>query len=287
MGNTQPHNKTGRKVVEQKLENAKKTGVLSLSEHKLENCPSQVYEISKLTTLDLSKNKLRKLDPNLSNLKVLKSLNVDGNKFTPGTLNVISSLPKLKSLSASSNALGNKIVPNNPGKPAPKQKPVDPANALPSPLPKGLKTILLANNGFSVVPKSIFESPLKMLEKLDLSSNSLKMLPETIANLVKLNELNLDDNALKSLPKSIGKLKQLKVLSLRRNQIRATDPQPLPKDLWTDTPLIDLNLHGNPMTTTQLNTFEGYDAFLTRRREVKNKDILGGAMVDLEGCGLE
>ena len=44
MGNTQPHNKTGRKVVEQKLENAKKTGVLSLSEHKFENVPSQVFE---------------------------------------------------------------------------------------------------------------------------------------------------------------------------------------------------------------------------------------------------
>ena len=43
MGNTQPHNKTGRKVVEQKLENARKTGVLSLREHKLENCPSLVF----------------------------------------------------------------------------------------------------------------------------------------------------------------------------------------------------------------------------------------------------
>ena len=44
MGNAQPHNKTGRKVVEQKLENARKTGVLSLSEHKLESCPNPVFE---------------------------------------------------------------------------------------------------------------------------------------------------------------------------------------------------------------------------------------------------
>jgi len=44
MGNTQPHNKTGRKVVEQKLENATKTGVLSLCEHKLETCPNQIFE---------------------------------------------------------------------------------------------------------------------------------------------------------------------------------------------------------------------------------------------------
>jgi hypothetical protein len=76
MGNTPPTNKTGRKVVSQvrrktkengtslylfdyelllmfllcaplclqKLENAKKTGVLSLSEHKLEVCPDQVFQ---------------------------------------------------------------------------------------------------------------------------------------------------------------------------------------------------------------------------------------------------
>eukprot|EP00533_Pseudo-nitzschia_delicatissima_P001646 CAMPEP_0116089658 /NCGR_PEP_ID=MMETSP0327-20121206/6539_1 /TAXON_ID=44447 /ORGANISM="Pseudo-nitzschia delicatissima, Strain B596" /LENGTH=287 /DNA_ID=CAMNT_0003580857 /DNA_START=304 /DNA_END=1167 /DNA_ORIENTATION=- len=287
MGNTQPHNKTGRKVVEQKLENARKTGVLSLSEHKLEACPSPVFDIPKLTTLDLSKNKLKKLDPNLSNLKVLKSLNVDHNKLTPGSLNAIQSLPKLKSLSASHNLLGKRIsvTPSSPSKPAP--KPIDPSNALPKTLPKGLKTILLSSNGFRVIPTSLFESPLKMLEKLDLSKNQLATLPESISSLVKLNDLNLDDNDLESLPSSVGTLKYLKVLSLRNNQIANTKPQPLSKELWTDTPLIDLNLHGNPMTTTQLNTFEGYESFLKRRREVKNKDILGGAMVDLEGCGLE
>jgi hypothetical protein len=44
MGSAPPTNKTGRKVVEQKLENSKKTGVLSLSEHGLEHCPNQVFE---------------------------------------------------------------------------------------------------------------------------------------------------------------------------------------------------------------------------------------------------
>lgn len=44
MGNTQPKNKTGRNVVVQKLENAKKTGVLSLSEHQMEVVPQQVFE---------------------------------------------------------------------------------------------------------------------------------------------------------------------------------------------------------------------------------------------------
>jgi len=315
MGNTQPHNKTGRKVVEQKLENARKTGVLSLSEHKLEACPKQVFEISKLTTLDLSKNKLKKLNPNLSNLKVLKSLNVDHNKLEPGSLHVLSSLPKLKTLSANHNALGRapppSVVPTDQQKQQqqqkqqPKAKPksttTKTAQALPETLPKGLRTISLSHNFLTSIPKSIVENssvPLTMLEILDLSSNRLARVPDTIASLTKLTNLNLDDNLLTGLSDAIGTLKHLKCLSLRRNHLQlmcvAGDvdgdlhpQQSLPKELWTNTPLIDLNLHGNPMTTTQLNTMDGYDVFLSRRREVKNKDILGGAMTDLEGCGLE
>jgi hypothetical protein len=42
-GSSQPSNRTGKKVVDQKLENAKKTGVLSLREHKLENVPDRVF----------------------------------------------------------------------------------------------------------------------------------------------------------------------------------------------------------------------------------------------------
>ena len=44
MGNTQPTNKTGRKVVAKKLENAGKTNILSLTEHGLEDIPVQVFQ---------------------------------------------------------------------------------------------------------------------------------------------------------------------------------------------------------------------------------------------------
>jgi Leucine-rich repeat (LRR) protein len=261
--------------------------------------------ISKLTTLDLSKNKLRKLDLNLSNLKVLKSLNIDHNKLGPGSMHVLSSLPKLKTISANHNQLG-RAPPSAVTDQQQQQQQQHPitkktTQSLPETLPKGLRTISLSHNSLSRIPKSILENsfPLKMLEILDLSSNHLARVPDTIANLTKLTNLNLDDNVLTSLSEAIGKLKHLKRLSLRRNQIKRNvgvggdvngdlhPQQSLPKELWTNTLLIDLNLHGNPMTTTQLNTMDGYDIFLSRRREVKNKDILGGAMTDLEGCGLE
>ena len=245
--------------------------------------------ISKLTTLDLSKNKLKSLDPKLSNLKVLKSLNVDHNKISPGTMAVLSSLPKLKTLSANHNLLGRPSVATGTTS-NPRTKPTA-TEALPAILPKGLKTILISNNALSSIPRSILDNntPLKMLEKLDLSSNHLATVPETIANLTNLADLNLDDNVVVGLPQAIGRLKHLKVLSLKRNHLSMItgNPQPLPKELWTNTHLIDLNLHGNPMTTTQLNTMDGFDVFLERRREGKNRAILGGAMVDLEGCGLE
>ena len=278
--------------------------------------------ISKLTTLDLSKNKLKKLNPNLSNLKVLKSLNVDHNKLEPGSLRILSSLPKLKTLSANHNALGRVPPPSDatPGQPKqnhqqqqqrqqqqqhhhqPKSTTTKTTQALPETLPKGLRTISLSHNSLTSIPMSIVENsigPLKMLEILDLSSNRLARVPDAIASLTKLTNLNLDDNLLTGLSDAIGTLKHLKCLSLRRNHLQlmmcvAGDidgdlhpQQSLPKELWTNTPLIDLNLHGNPMTTTQLNTMDGYDVFLSRRREVKNKDLLGGAMTDLEGCGLE
>ncbi|KAG7343750.1 Miro domain containing protein [Nitzschia inconspicua] len=284
MGNTQPQNKTGKKVVQQKLENAQKTGILSLSEHHLEHCPMQIFEITKLTTLDLSKNKLNGIDPKIVNLKLLKLLNVDDNQLGPGSLAAISQLTKLKSLSANKNRLGR------PHPEAPKAPP------LPDNLPKGLKTLLLSNNYLSNIPRPIVSKSMSLLEKLDLSHNHLASVPEEIANLTSLSDLNLDANAIVSLPEAMGRLSRLKTLSLKQNHISVhsntvwnddTNPQPLPASLFQDTPLIDLNLHGNPMTSTQLNTMKGYDDFLERRREVKFTGIVTGAMIDLDTCGLE
>ena len=110
----------------------------------------------------------------------------------------------------------------------------------------------------------------------------------------KLVELNLDNNVIVSLPNEIGQLKKLKALSLKNNyiQVKSTNfsesnPQPLPASLFASTLLIDLNLHGNKLTSTQLNEFEGFDAFLERRKKVKTKNLYGGAMVDMSVCGLK
>jgi Leucine-rich repeat (LRR) protein len=233
--------------------------------------------ILNLRTLDLSKNSLTAVSGKFANLKNLTSINLDKNKLTPGSLAPIASLAKLQKLSIGDNLLGK------PTAGASKK------DVLPE-LPKGLKQLKINANFLSHIPRHIMSSHLTKLEKLDLSHNQLALIPVDIAKLEQLTELNLDDNVIVSIPQEAGLLKKLKVLSLRNNRISypsSNNTQPLPASLFTETPLIDLNLHGNPMTSTQLNIMEGYDKFLKRRQEVKTSALMGGALTNLDVCGLE
>jgi len=249
---------------------------------KSQTCTSRMlffFRITSLKTLDLSDNKIKHLGAQLAVLKELKSLNVDRNEIVAGGLEPVASLTKLQSLSAGGNKLGAPTT----------------TTALPSKLPSSLKHIKLDGNAFSSFPLQIVSTHMTKLEKIDLSNNHLAAIPSEISFLQALTELNLDHNVIVALPASIGQLSKLKTLSLKSNQIRATsatyddekNPQPLPASLFSSTLLIDLNLHGNPMTSTQLNEFQGYADFLARREKVKSKDIYGGALVNLDVCGLK
>jgi len=279
MGNTgsssKPRNKVGARVVAQKLATAQKTNILSLTECKIEEIPPEVSRLTSLRTLDLSKNKIQNLG-RISQLKELKSLNCDENALSTRSLSTISGLDSLTTLSVAKNRL------------------ISPAdNSFPS-IPPKLKTLKLPGNKFTSVPKQIC-SPKLPLQKLDLSNNNLAFVPPEIGNLVLLAELLLDSNVIVSLPSEMGKLKALKSLSLKNNHIQVNstqfsekNPQPIPAGLFVDTLLIDLNLHGNDkLTSTELNQFCGFDVFLKRRKTVKDKNLHGGAMVDMSVCGLK
>ncbi len=237
-----------------------------------------------MRTLDLSNNKLKRLPNPLATLTGLKSLNCDSNKLVKGSLVPLSKLEKLNSLTLSNNRLGVEFDGE--------RRIVGPH--LPN-LPHALKIIKLDSNQLTEIPRSIISSNLVKLEKLDLSNNSIIAVPEDLCNALKsLTEFNLDRNLIVSLPKQMSNLKKLKSLSLQHNKIRGQttayspqNPQPIPAELFTETPLIDLNLAGNAMTNTQLNEFEGFAAFLERRQKIKSKNIYGGALTDLNLCGLE
>jgi len=275
----------------QKVENAKKTGVLSLQEHGLEDIPKQLFELTNLSTLDLSKNKLTRLDQHqhgLAKLANLKSLNCEFNQLQRGTLTPVAHLAKLQTLSLGNNRLGHD-VPMDKNNPSAQQP-----DCLP-PLPASLKQVKLNTNHLTTVPPQICSPSLSKLQKLDLSFNHLASVPAAIGGLVSLVEINLDSNLIVALPEEIGALKKLKSLSLKNNSISVEstnfhptrNPQPLPAALFTETPLTDLNLAGNKMTNTALNEFDGFEKFLERRQKVKTKGVYGGALTNLSVCGLD
>jgi Leucine-rich repeat (LRR) protein len=57
------------------------------------------------------------------------------------------------------------------------------------------------------------------LQKLNLSKNHVKGLPENIGNLINLKYLDLSNNQIATLPITIGNLKNLKHLDLRNNPL--------------------------------------------------------------------
>ena len=235
--------------------------------------------------LDLSKNKLKRLPNRMGELTSIKSLNVNENKIIRGSLIPLSKLDNLQTLSLSNNRIGLErdgertiVGPHLPT------------------LSAKLKSIKIDHNHLTSIPKSIYAPALTKLEKIDLSFNQIAVIPqgfcESLASC--LMELNLDNNLITSLPTEMGALVNLKSLSLQSNKIvvlsttfDARNPQPLPEELFTKTPLIDLNLKGNRMTNGQLNEFKGVDLFLERRARLKSKNINGGALTDLDVCGLE
>ena len=86
---------------------------------------------------------------------------------------------------------------------------------LPSVLPNTLRSLSLAHNQFSTLPKELEQ--LTALQSLDLSSNSLTSLPEAFDKLTKLQSLDLSSNSLTSLPQALGALTELKGLFLHKN----------------------------------------------------------------------
>jgi Leucine-rich repeat (LRR) protein len=119
------------------------------------------------------------------------------------------------------------------------------------------------NSRLITLPESFGE--LKLLEKLDLSSNSLESIPESFGKLQSLKELNLEDNEiqtlpggfgnlgalqelrlrgnkLETLPETVGNLKALRKLDLSHNQLRI-----LPESIGTLYSLEELNLEDNKL----------------------------------------
>ena len=178
--------------------------------------------------LDLSKNHISRLPPQIGELEHLSVLDVSntGLEALPPEIGQLSNLRILK-------AAGNRLfmLPEEIGK------------------LKNLMSLDLSNNRLIYIPTWI--GWLTNLRELNLSDNRIKSLRPEIGQLPSLAQLDISYNAIDSLPPEIGQLIALRRLRLFSNLLRS-----LPIEIGQLTQLVSLELHGNHIETLPIEIGE-------------------------------
>ncbi|XP_064878052.1 leucine-rich repeat and calponin homology domain-containing protein 4 isoform X2 [Oncorhynchus nerka] len=173
------------RCVEKSLEEATGSGALNLSNRKLKEFPrtARNYDLSDITTADLSKNRLCELPEELCQFISLETLSLYHNcvrSLTPDLCH----LQALTYLNLSRNLLSSL-----------------PPSMCQLPL---LRVLIVSNNKLSALPTSIHT--LTHLRQLDVSCNGLQCLPVELGQLECLRDLNLRRNQLTTLPEELSEL---------------------------------------------------------------------------------
>ncbi|KAI9329636.1 hypothetical protein BDR26DRAFT_721847 [Obelidium mucronatum] len=106
----------------------------------------------------------------------------------------------------------------------------------------------LSSNSLKVIPPEI--GYLKNLQWADFSNNKLETIPTTIAHCTKLRELACSQNALTCIPTTIGSLHQLSTLDFSRNQLTI-----IPQEIGLINTLQDLDLSQNQIKYLPVELF--------------------------------
>ena len=107
-----------------------------------------------------------------------------------------------------------------------------------------VKELILKGCQLKLLPDSI--GRLSKLDRLDVSENQLEALPAAIKGCALLTSLDANDNALKTLPAELGELSNLKELLVYKNSISA-----VPEELGKLAQLETLNLFNNKVLKCQ------------------------------------
>ncbi|XP_055677575.1 leucine-rich repeat-containing protein 57 [Lutzomyia longipalpis] len=235
----------GNKAVKQHFETAQKTGVLKISQMRLQEFPSPLKTFPNvLKTLDISENRFTSLPPDLGKFTLVKSLNVSGNRIE-ALPEVLGLLIKLETLNACNNLLRH----------------ISPALGK----LKNLKQVNLSNNQLSEFPTMF--CGLENLDMLDVSRNKITCVPPEVRDFHGI-ELNLNQNQVATLSDELASCKRLKTLRLEENclQITAITPRILKESV-----ICNLALDGNLFSSKQFTDLDGYDTYMERYTAVKKK----------------
>jgi len=175
---------------------------LNLSRNKLTTISDEICQLKHLRKLVLFRNLIKKLPEAISNLENLEILDLSYNNLEELT-NSFKYLKFLKKIFLHKNEFLS--------------FPREVCNL------KSLETLSFNNKLIS--KKKIQEIPidignLKNLRVLELQSNYIKTLPDSICQLDRLEELNISRNRIEELPNSISFLSNLKSLVLFKNPLR-------------------------------------------------------------------
>lgn len=169
---------------------------LSISKTCLKQLSPKFGNLVNLTNLVLHNNQLTALPEEIQALTKLKFFDVSNNQIEEMPLS-ISNLSELESLNVSVNKLGS----------------FPPVNAM-----KSLHIFNVAHNCLQELPEGIFDPSLVHLSNIVAGNNEIEKLSPDVTNLPHLNQLDLSNNKLKEVPAELSECPKLKELNLKGNK---------------------------------------------------------------------
>ncbi|XP_058824318.1 leucine-rich repeat-containing protein 57 [Topomyia yanbarensis] len=237
----------GNKQVKQHFENAQKTGVLKISQMRLNEFPSALKSFPNpnvMRTLDLSENRFVELPDDIGKFINLKHLNVSGNKLV-SLSDMLGVLEKLETF----NAMNNFI------------------ERLPAQLGqcKNMKQVILSNNQICEFPTML--CGLKHLDLLDLSRNKITTIPAAVSSL-QVTELNVNQNQISDVSDSIALCPRLKTLRIEENCLQANAAL---SKILKESQICNLSVDGNLFGPKAFAELDGYEAYMERYTAARKK----------------
>ncbi|KAG6615934.1 Adenylate cyclase-like protein [Phytophthora cinnamomi] len=230
---------------------------LDLAHNRLLTLPESIGALHKLETLHLISNQLRLLPKEFGALSQLRHLDLDNNPKLINLEDFFQHLSSVSFFSASSCGIVTfeslDFLKDSPVRTLRLRQ-----NALLEfPLLIGhaamqdtLQELVLAHNHLSQVPLAVLLY-CSHLQHLDLSSNSLWVLPTEIAHLRRLEVLYLSSNELQELPNEVTQLPRLRELTCDHNQLNQ-----LPLRIGNISQLTKLNVSFNQLRSLPTSVME-------------------------------
>ena len=223
----------GLTTIPEELWNLTSLTSLDLSSNEITTIPANIRQLKNLTELIISENLLTTLPAEIKHLDKLSKLRLDYNQLL-SLPPEIGNLTSLILLTARDNRLST--LPPEIGK-LTNLVSIDFSNNLLTTIPseigklKSLTSLSLWKNKLTYLPREI--ERLTKLPYLDLQENQLFTLPAEIGNLTNLRWINLSKNQLASLPMDVIRLTNLKAIYIQDNNLgippeivnKADDPQ--------------------------------------------------------------